>query len=237
VRARPALGRLLLIPLALACLLAGLLPLAAAAIAAGYGMHQSVADPELGPALRQALGLAAAVAAVSLPLGLLGSASIKGAAPGARRLVLGLAVCLLVVPAPRLAGFPDLSALAHPIAGNPAIAALVRLACAVARGTALVVLITAPAVGGIPRGLRRAALCAGAGRFQAWRHVVLAPVWLPACIGLAIAMLAALAQTPAAGIIAPHLDLADAWVAPASLLLVACSATALIMLLRPRRTG
>jgi hypothetical protein len=44
--------------------------------------------------------------------------------------------------------------------------------------------------------------------------------------------IAALVEGPAAAVLAPHLDLARAWVAPACLLMVASSIAALALLLR-----
>ena len=218
--------RLLLTPIALICLLAGALPLGVALLAASKGLLEGMADPALAASLRNA-ALAAGAATVPAAIVGLACAACIGRARNAARVVLGLAIVLLVLPAPILV-LPGL--------GEPSLRELARFACAVARGAALVLLFSAHAVAGLDPALRRAARCAGATPLQAWRHAVLAAIWRPACLGALAAFLVALAQTPAAAILAPHLDLADAWIAPASLLLVACSAAALTALLgRPRQ--
>jgi ABC-type spermidine/putrescine transport system permease subunit II len=204
--------RLLLAPIALICLLAGLVPLGVASLAASRGLLQGLADPALAPSLHLSALLAATAACLGAALGLAGAAAIRAAARPGR----------LIVPAPTLARFPALA--------DPALRDLARLACAAARAAALMLLVTTPAMATLRPGLRQAAMSAGATPLQAWRHAVLAPLWLPVCLGLAFAFLATMAQTPAEAILAPHLDLADAWIAPASLLLVACSAAALSLL-------
>lgn len=219
--------RLLLAPIALVCLMAGALPLAAACIAATRGLHDGFADPALAPALHEALVLASLACLPALALGLAGAVCIRRAAFGVRAIILSIAIVMLIVPAPPLDVMPAWD--------DPSLSALARLACAIARGAALVVLIAAPAASAIDPRLRLAALAAGARPVQAWRHTVLAPLILPALAGLLAAFLAALTQTGAAAIVRPHLDIADAWIAPASLLLVACSATALAMVLQRRR--
>ena len=218
--------RLLLAPIALVCLLAGALPLAVACVAAARGLHDGFSDPALAPALHQALVLASVACLPALALGLTGAVCIRRTALIVRAMILGIAIVVLIVPAPPLDMLPALA--------NPSFSALARLGCAIARGAALVVLIAAPAASSINPRLRRAALAAGARPLQAWRHAVLGPLLVPCLAGLLAAFVAALTQTGAAAIIRPHLDIADAWIAPASLLLVACSATALAMLLRPR---
>ncbi len=221
-RGHGTVTRLLLAPIALICLLAGLVPLGVASLAASRGLLQGLADPALAPSLHLSALLAATAACLGAALGLAGAAAIRAAARPGRLIVLALAVALLAVPAPTLARFPALA--------DPALRDLARLACAAARAAALMLLVATPAMATLRPGLRQAAMSAGATPLQAWRHAVLAPLWLPVCLGLAFAFLATMAQTPAEAILAPHLDLADAWIAPASLLLVACSAAALSLL-------
>lgn len=73
---------------------------------------------------------------------------------------------------------------------------------------------------------------AGATPWQAAFHAVLAPLAWPLAGATFAAAAAALAEGPASIVLAPHLDLARAWVAPATLLLAAGSITALSVLLR-----
>jgi ABC-type Fe3+ transport system permease subunit len=214
----------LLAPVAAACLVAGLAPLGVAILAGARGLALGLAEPALAPVLHAGVLLAASIGPPALALGLAGAFCLQRANLSARAFVLAVAILVLVVPAPPLAGFPELRQLS--------LRTLAQLGCAVSRGAALVLLTTAPSCWAIPPHLRRAAQSAGATPFQAWCHAVLAPLWAPSALGVMLAFLAALVQTPAAVILAPHLDMADAWVAPASLLLVACSATALGMLAR-----
>jgi ABC-type spermidine/putrescine transport system permease subunit II len=218
------MSRWLLAPVAVACLVAGLAPLGVASLAGARGVSLGLTDPALAPVLHNAALLAASICLPALALGLAGAFCLRRAGPAARALLFAIAVLVLVVPAPALESFP---ALYH-----PALRDLARLGCAVARGAALVLLVTGPSVHGLDPRLGQAARSAGATPLQAWRHTVLAPVWAPAVLGVGLAFLAALTQTRAAAILAPHLDLADAWVAPASLLLVACSAASLSVLMR-----
>jgi ABC-type Fe3+ transport system permease subunit len=220
----PLAARLFLTPIAVVCLIAGLMPLGVAGVAAGKGMRLGLADAALAPSLHLAVMMAAAACVPALILGLAGAISIRNAPPALRFVVIGIAICLLALPAPALTALPWL--------GGASLRDVARFACAVARGAGLVLLVTAAAVQSITPGLRLAAESAGATPLQAWRHVVLAAVWLPVALGWVGAFLVALAQTQAAMILAPHLDLADAWIAPASLLLVGCSVTAVMVLLR-----
>ena len=222
------MSRLLLAPVAGTCLLAGLIPLAVAVVAAGHGVAAGLSDPVLAPALRLSALLAASAAIPGALLGLLAAASLRHAGAWARP-VLGCAVLVLVLPASALAGMP-----AWPL---PTLDHLAGPGSALVRGAALMLLVTARPVAALRPGLHRAALCAGATPFQAWRRIVLAPLWLPAVTGLALGFLAALAQTQAAAILAPHLDLADAWVLPGALLVVACSLVALGHMVAGIRNG
>jgi ABC-type Fe3+ transport system permease subunit len=219
--------RLLLAPIAVLTLFAALLPLGVAAMAGGRGLAASLADPRLLPAMRTALAGAALVTALAVPLGLLLALSVWRAARPMRGLALAFCVVLLAVPAP---GFADLGFLAPP---RPA--AALAFGCAVARGAAFAVLILAAGLGRVPPGLQTAARAAGAGPVQAWRHAVLAPLAWPLLGAAALAFAVGLAEGPAAAVLAPHFDLADSWIAPASLLLAAASVAALAVL--GRRDG
>jgi ABC-type uncharacterized transport system permease subunit len=218
--------RLLGITTAVIGLVTGLTALAAALWAALPGALAALQDTALPPLLAPAVALSAAAATLSLLPGLAAATAIRHAGSPRRLLVFGIAICLMLLPAPRLTGWPSSDALAS-LAGG-------ALSLAVLRGSVLVLLITAPAIAGITPGLRRAARLAGATPFLAWRHVVLAQIWRPACLGWLAAGLAALAQTPASGIVAGHLNPLAIWPIPAALLLIACSALALGT--RPART-
>jgi ABC-type glycerol-3-phosphate transport system permease component len=210
---------------ALMLLLAGLAALAVACWAALPGAAAALRDPALPTLLVQAAAPAAGAATLALLPGLAAASAIRRAGRRARLAVFGIAICLLMLPAPPLTGWPRLDALAHGQAGGLPFAAL--------RGAAAVLLITSGAVAAIPPGLRQAARLAGATGFRAWRHVVLAQVWRACCLGWLAAALAALAQTPAAGL-AGHLDAGAVWLLAGALVLIACSAPALGA---PRRTG
>jgi len=200
-------------------LLTGLATLAAAAWIALPGAAAALLDPALPPLLAQVALPAATAAALALLPGLAAAAAIRRAGVRVRLLVFGIAICLLLLPAPPFAGWPRPDALARGDAGG--------LPYAVVRGMALVLLITAPTIAAITPGLRQAARVAGATPFLAWRHVVLSPLWRPTCLGGLAATIAALAETPAIGIAAGHLDARAIWLTLASLLLFACSALAL----------
>lgn len=218
------MSRLLLIPIALLGLCAGLLPLLVATIAAAQGVADGFADPALLPGTRVTLTAAALAAAIAAPLGLLLALAIWQTATGVRMLALGLAVLTLLMPAP---GFVSLSFLNPP---HPAQA--VAFACCIARGAALAMLILAAALRGVPQNIRTAARAAGASPGQAWRHAVLAPLSWPLVAAVLAAFIAGLTEGPAGAILGPHLDLAEAWIAPAALLLTAASLAALAALAR-----
>jgi ABC-type spermidine/putrescine transport system permease subunit II len=219
--------RLLLVPLAALTLIAGLVPLGAALLGVWHGVAGGVQDVALAHALRAA-GIGCAVAApVAVLLGLAGALAIWRAPAWLRFAVCTLCILVLLVPAP---GFMTIDFLAPP---RPASA--LAFACAVARGAALALLVLAAGLRRIPATLQRAALLAGATPGQAWRHAVLAPLRPDLALALVAAALAALAEGPAGGVLAPHLDRAEAWIAPAALLLVAGSAAALSVLLRRTR--
>jgi len=135
---------------------------------------------------------------------------------------------VMLMPAP---GFESLDFLVPP---RPGMA--MAFACCVARGAALASLVLGAGLRRVPEGLQRTAVLAGASPVQAWRHAVLAPLRPYLLFALAAAGVAALVEGPAGEVLAPHLDLAEAWVAPAALLLVASSVVALAVLTRRRRT-
>jgi ABC-type spermidine/putrescine transport system permease subunit II len=220
-------SRLLLAPLALACLVAGLVPLGVAAFAAEQGIAAGLHDPVSAPVLRASILLAAAACLPGAALGLAGACCLRGAGAWWRALpacVLACAIAVLVLPASALVAWP-----AWP---PPALRDLEGFGSAMVRGAALMMLVATPALSRLEPGLRAAAEAAGARPFQAWRHAVLAPVWGPVMLGVCLGFAAALTQTEAAAILAPHLDLAEAWALPAALLLVACSALGLGALVR-----
>ncbi len=221
------MSRLLATALAVIGLLTGLATLAAAAWIALPGAAATLLNPALPPLLAQVALPAATAAALALLPGLAAAAAIRRAGVRVRLLVFGIAICLLLLPAPPFAGWPRPDALARGDAGG--------LPYAVVRGMALVLLITAPAIAATTPGLRQAARVAGATPFLAWRHVVLSPLWRPTCLGGLAATIAALAETPAIGIAAGHLDPRAIWLTLASLLLIACSALALAAPRRARR--
>jgi thiamine transport system permease protein len=218
--------RLLLVPIAFLCLLAGLAPIVTGLIAGWHGLGLALADPGLAPVLGQA-GLAALVAvALAVPLGLAGGLAVAAAPVWERGLVYALAVGLLIAPAPGFGGLTLIRA--------DHLASVIAFACAVARGAAIALLILAPALGALPPRLRQSAMLAGATPFQAWRHAILAPLLLPLAGAAIAAAGVAFVEGPAAAVLAPHLALAQAWIAPASLLLSASAAAALSVLLRRR---
>jgi ABC-type Fe3+ transport system permease subunit len=222
------MSRLLLAPLAVFTLLAGLLPLGAALFAGSRGVAVGLRDPALAASLRAAELGAVVAAPLAVLLGLTGALAMWRAAPLLRFIVAAVAVLLLLTPAP---GFDTIGFLTplHP-------AAAMAFACAVARGAALALLVLSAGLLRIPEGLQRAAVLAGARPGQAWRHAVLAPLRPYLLLALAAALLAAFAEGPAGDVLAPHLDLAEAWVAPAALLLVAGSVAALSVILRRQRS-
>jgi ABC-type Fe3+ transport system permease subunit len=221
------MSRLLLAPLAALTLMAGLLPLGAALYAGSHGVVAAMQDPALTASLRAAAAGAAIAAPLAVALGLAGALAVWRAAAPLRFAVVAVAVLLLLVPAP---GFDSIDFLLPP---HPA--AALAFACAVARGAALALLVLSAGLQRIPAGLQRAAMLAGARPGQAWRHAVLAPLQPYLVFALVAAALAALAEGPAGDVLAPHLDMAEAWIAPAALLLIAGSLAALSVILRRRR--
>jgi thiamine transport system permease protein len=219
-------ARLLLAPIAFLLVLAGVLPLVAGVAPGAHAIAAGLADPALLPVLRQALLAALVAVAIAVPLGLLAALAMASAPRWARGLLYTLAVLLLVLPAPGFA-FPDGIAAAR-------LPALAAFGGAVARGAALALLILAPAMGRLPPGLRRAASMAGARPLQSWRHAVLLPLFWPIAAAKLACFIAALMAGPAAAVLAPHVDMARAWVVPAALLLAVGSLTALSTVLRPR---
>ena len=221
------MARLLLLPVALITLLAACAPLLVAAFYGGRGIAQGLQEPALATALLISGQGAALAAAAGLVLGLIGALALWRAAAWARGLVLGLAVLLLVTPAP---GFETLDFLA-PLRLTP----LLEFTCAVARATTLGLLVLSVWLRRVPSGLRRSAIAAGASPARAWWDAVLRPLALPMVLAFCVAALAVLGQSPAAAVLAPHLDLAEAWIAPAALLLAGGSLAAIAVLLgRPQ---
>ncbi|HTZ69359.1 MAG TPA: hypothetical protein VMB71_01805 [Acetobacteraceae bacterium] len=220
------MSRVLLIPITLLVLLAALLPLLTALFAGGRGVAASLADPHLAPALHHGLAAAAAVAVIGVPVGFTLALALWQANSAARLTALGCCVLVLLMPVPIL---PSLHALA-PLRSDTMLAFL----ASVARAAALAALILAVGLGRIPVRLVLAARAAGARPVQAWLHAVFLPLAWPLLAALAASFVTALAHGSVRDVLAPHLDLADAWVAPASLLLAAASIAALTVLLRPR---
>ncbi len=220
--------RLLLAPIAVLALFAGVLPLAAGGVAGWQGLAKGLLDPAIGPALARVLHRAviAALAAplCAVPLGFAGALAVAPAARWVRGLIYALAVLLLIAPAP---GFDatGLADLTRP-------AALVAFACAIARGAALALLILTPSLHALPAGLKRAAMQCGAGPLRAWWDAVVVPLSVPLCGAVVAAAISTVVEGPAAAVLAPHLNLARAWVAPACLLMMAASIAALSLLLR-----
>jgi ABC-type Fe3+ transport system permease subunit len=218
--------RFVLAPIAATFLFAGLVPMAAASFAAARGLALTVEDPAFATTLSKAVWLAGAASLPGAALGLAGAVCLARAGAWAR-LVMGCAILVLVLPAPMLSHWPALPPGGPPITMADMEAAWAGPCAAIARAAALMLLIMAHPVSCIRPALRQAALCAGATPFQAWRHVVLKPIMWPLLAGMAACLGAVLAQTGAAAIVGPHLDMVDAWVLPAALLMVACSVLAL----------
>jgi ABC-type spermidine/putrescine transport system permease subunit II len=214
------MARLLLIPLAMFCLVAALLPVFIAALSAQPGAVAAWSDPRFAAALPVAYQGAGIVAGASLLFGLIGSLALRGAGSGAKIVAGALAILVLLAPAARYAVLPPNPALLLPVLG------------AVTRGTALTLLVLTVALARVPASLAKAARAAGARPLQAWRHAVLAPLLWPLAVAAALAFFAGLAEGPAAMAALPHFDLARAWMAPAGLLGAAVSAIALLRLLR-----
>ena len=218
------MARLVLIPVAFLCLVAALLPVGVAALSAQPSAIAAWSDPRLTAALTAALVGAAVVAGASLLIGFIGALALRSAGRSAKAVVVALAILVLLAPAARYATLPTRvpvdAALFLPVIG------------AMARGTALTLLVLTAALARVPPSLSIAARAAGARPLQAWRHAVLAPLMWPLGAAAALAFLAGLAEGPAAMAALPHFDLARAWVAPAGLLAAAISAIALARLLR-----
>jgi ABC-type spermidine/putrescine transport system permease subunit II len=218
------MARLLLIPLAMFCLVAALLPVFIAALSAQPGAVAAWSDPRFAAALPVAYQGAGIVAGASLLFGLIGSLALRGAGSGAKIVAGALAILVLLAPAARYAVLPAR------VPPNPAL--LLPVLGAVTRGTALTLLVLTVALARVPASLAKAARAAGARPLQAWRHAVLAPLLWPLAVAAALAFFAGLAEGPAAMAALPHFDLARAWMAPAGLLGAAVSAIALLRLLR-----
>jgi ABC-type glycerol-3-phosphate transport system permease component len=220
-------ARLLLVPIAIFTLLAGLLPLVTGLVAAWQGLTAELHDPALARALEHAALGAVLVPFLAVPLGIVGAQAVAPAARWARALVYALAVLVLLTPGP---GFADIGFLWPP---RPA--GVVAFGCAVARGAALSLLILTPSLRARPHGLVRAAMMAGASPARAWWDAVLLPLSAPLLAAVAVSALVALSEGPAATVLEPHLEAAQAWVAPAALLLMSGSIAALSVLLRRAR--
>ena len=218
------MARLLLLPIAVIMLLAAMAPLVVAALGGGRGLQAAFADPALASALRTSAEGAAVAATLGLALALTAALAVWQAAQWLRGLVLGLAVLLLVTPAP---GFTTLD-MVTPLR----LTALLQFTCAVARAAAFSLLILSVWLRGVPAGLRRSAMAAGASRSRAWRDAVLAPLLAPMALAFVVSALVVLGESPAAAVLAPHLDMVDAWIAPAALLLAGGSLAAISVLLR-----
>jgi ABC-type spermidine/putrescine transport system permease subunit II len=218
------MARLLLIPIAVLGLCAGLLPLIAAIIAASHGLTGGLVDPALLSVTRVTLLAAAVATAIAVPLGLTLALALRSTVTAVRPLAYGLAILVLVMPAP---GFESLAFLSPP---HPAQA--VAFACCIARGAALATLILSAALRAIPPTLTTAARAVGARPGQAWCHAVLAPLTWPLLASALAAFIAGLVEGPGGAVLGPHLDLAEAWIAPAALLLTAASVAALATLAR-----
>jgi ABC-type spermidine/putrescine transport system permease subunit II len=218
------MARFLFIPLAFLCLLAALLPIGITGVSAQAGAIAAWSDPRLAAALPAAWVGAAGVAGASVLVGFIAALALRGAGPGAKAVAGALAILVLLAPAARYAVLPTRM--------PPNLAVLLPLLGAVARGTALALLVLTAGLARVPASLATAARAAGARPLQAWRHAVLAPLKWPLAAAAALAFLAGLAEGPAAMAALPHFDLARAWVAPAGALAAAASAIALVGLLR-----
>jgi spermidine/putrescine transport system permease protein len=224
------IGRSLLVPVALVALLGGLAGVALAGLAEGGPAAGALADPALAHGLRGAVAAAGIITVAAVPLGFAGALALWGAGGAVRLLAAALAVVVVAVPA---VGYGPVD-FPHVAADRGAVLAL---AACVARAAAEVLLLTGIGLRRVPPGLRRAAMLAGARPGQAWRHAVLAPVAPYLLGGAAGAFVLALAEGPAGAVLAAHMALAQAWLAPASLLLVVGGLAALAALLRPSRVG
>jgi ABC-type Fe3+ transport system permease subunit len=221
----PIMARLLLVPIVLLIFLAALLPLVAAALAGGHGVAASLADAHVQRAMRIAMTGGVLVAILAVLVGFAPALALWQAAGWARWPALAICVAVLLVPAP---GFADLRFLS-PL--RPA--GVLAFCCAVARGAAMTVLILSAGLARVPFGLQAAARSAGARPLRAWLDAVVAPLTWPLAGAALVAFMVGIAEGPAASLLAPHFDLADAWVAPAALLVAAASVAAMSVLLQP----
>ncbi len=224
------MGRLLLVPVALVALLAGVAGVVFAGLAEGGPAAGAIADPALAHVLKAAVAAAACITIVAVPLGFAGALAVGNAGGVVRLLAAGLALLLVAVPG---LGYGPVD-FPHIMADH---GALVALAASAARAAAVVLLITGIGLRRVPPGLRRAAMLAGARPGQAWRHAVLAPLWRHLAGAAVAAFAVALAEGPAGAVAAAHLAVAREWVAPAALLLVLSALAAIASLVRPRRAG
>jgi ABC-type Fe3+ transport system permease subunit len=219
------MARLLLVPIVLLIFLAALVPLVAAALAGGHGLAASLADRHVQNAMRTAVTGGLLVAAVAVPIGFAPALALWQAAGWVRMPALAVCVAVLVTPAP---GFTDLSFLSPLRPG-----ALLGFCCAVSRGAAMAVLILSAGLARIPFGLPAAARSAGARPLRASLDAVVAPLAWPLAGAALVAFAVGIADGPASSLLAPHFDLAGAWVAPAALLVAVASVAAMSVLLQP----
>jgi ABC-type Fe3+ transport system permease subunit len=219
------MARLLLVPIILLIFLAALVPLVAAALAGGHGVAASLADPRLQQAARTAVTGGLLVAALAVPVGFAPALALWQAAGWVRLPALAMCVAVVVTPAP---GFADLTFLSPLRVGT-----MLGFCCAVSRGAAMAVLILSAGLARIPFGLQSAARSAGARPLRAWVDAVVAPLAWPLAGAALVAFMVGIADGPASSILAPHFDLADAWVAPAALLVAAATVAAMSVLLQP----
>lgn len=177
-------------------------------------LRESLQDAAIGAALVTLLAM--------LP-GLAAALSFRRTGKPARYAAAGLALLLLIAPAPP---FSAAAFLHDPSNRDTALA----LAAAVARSAALIMLVLLAGLRAVPPGLQRAAMLAGARPFQAWRHAVLAPLWRYLVAAFAASFLLVLASGPLMATLAPHMATGNLWEVPACLLLATAGLAALATL-------
>lgn len=208
-------------------LLALMLILFGAAFAGRATLPSSLDSAELARTLRAAWPAVVLAAFLAVPLGLAAASAMAAAGAIFRATGCALAVLLLIAPMPGYGPH-----LLHPGALPQD---LLAAASAIARGAAAAVLILTPSLRTLPRGLVRAAIWAGAHPLRAAADALLWPLAMPLLAAALAAALLALVQGPAGTFLAPQLDLARAWLAPAAvLLLIATLAGFGAALRRPR---